>query len=727
MIKYKLSLIVVSLISSQIYAADGAVLGAVEVSESADDGYRAKISEIGKTTTPILEIPQTVNVVTTQQLEDKKPENLMEALQNVSGVSYANSVGGIFDSALKRGFGGNRDGSIMRNGVAAGVTHNFNATAQSVEVLKGPAGLLYGIQDPGGVVNIVTKKPKYEFLNEIYASVGNHHYYNYGLDTTGPIKESGFAYRLIFEQSAKDYWREFGEYKNFIIAPSISYKGDDYRIDIGYTHTKYTDPVDRGMYLSTITGKILPIDRKVRLDEKVNEINGKVDTLDIGFEKNFGENWLLNGKYAYSSSIYDYAQVRIINVNMGQTPLDVGNGKAKYTLQPGEASRRYEYYSNFKHRTHAGSLHLNGFLQTGDIAHNLLIGVDTTQSLRRRPENLQKAPGGINGAQSINIYSPIYGLVNVFQAPIVKNSNQYEKTSTIGGYFQDNINLTDKIILVAGLRYEYFDQIAGKGNPVFKETTNQHGGKFIYNTGLLYLLAPDWSIYTSYAQSFRPQSSIAAEVSSSLPPEEGDSIEIGTKFQNDNITATFAVFDIKKKNVGYSTSINNVKTMLISGKVRSRGVELDANGRVTGGLSMGGSYTYTKTNELKNEYETWRVGKPFEATPKHQASLMANYDFAYFGVKGLRIGTIARYFGSWYVYNVKDGMGYKIPHAITYDAFASYTTKIAGYETSFQFNVKNLTDKLYYVTAASGTQAENVIPIIPGYARQFMLTASVKF
>ncbi|WP_314990767.1 TonB-dependent receptor plug domain-containing protein [uncultured Campylobacter sp.] len=113
-------------------------LQGVEITESADDGYRAKTSEVGKTNTPILEIPQTVNVVTQQQLRDKKPETLAEALQNVSGVSYANATGGLFDAVLKRGFGKSRDGSIMRNGMPAGVNHSFNATVQSAEVLKGP-------------------------------------------------------------------------------------------------------------------------------------------------------------------------------------------------------------------------------------------------------------------------------------------------------------------------------------------------------------------------------------------------------------------------------------------------------------------------------------------------------------------------------------------------------------------------------------------------------------
>ena len=155
MSKFRIS-IALCLVVSALNGADVNLEG-VSVEDSADDGYRATTSEIGKTNTPILEIPQTVNVVTAQQLKDKKPEDLAESLKNVSGISYANTTSGNFDAVLKRGFGGGRDGSIMRNGVPAGVTHNFNVTVQSVEVLKGPASLLYGVQDAGGIVNFVTK------------------------------------------------------------------------------------------------------------------------------------------------------------------------------------------------------------------------------------------------------------------------------------------------------------------------------------------------------------------------------------------------------------------------------------------------------------------------------------------------------------------------------------------------------------------------------------------
>ena len=181
----------------------------------------------------------------------------------------------------------------------------------------------------------------------------------------------------------------------------------------------------------------------------------------------------------------------------------------------------------------------------------------------------------------------------------------------------------------------------------FTKSIDKSDGKLLYNLGLLYLLTPEWSVYTSYSQSFKPQTSIGSKGAVSLDPEEGKSIEVGSKFQNDSITAMAAIFDIEKKNI--INNINNIS--YTSGKASSNGFEFDSNGRITNGLSLSSSYTYTKTKLKEDKNMSWKVGKPLEATPKHQASLFANYDFTHLGLKGLRVGGGARYLGSWYTYN----------------------------------------------------------------------------
>ncbi|HBO37638.1 MAG TPA: TonB-dependent siderophore receptor, partial [Pasteurellaceae bacterium] len=169
--KFKLSLISTALltaVSVSSYAAKEAdTLEQINVDVNSPElqqiGYHAVgTSSVSKVNVPIIDTPTTVSVVTSKLIEDRKPNDLIDALSSVSGVSQANTLGGIFDAVQKRGFGGNRDNSIMRNGIQAGPSHNFGATTETVEVLKGPASVLYGIQDPGGIVNVITKKPQQE-------------------------------------------------------------------------------------------------------------------------------------------------------------------------------------------------------------------------------------------------------------------------------------------------------------------------------------------------------------------------------------------------------------------------------------------------------------------------------------------------------------------------------------------------------------------------------------
>ncbi|CAD7288976.1 Metal-pseudopaline receptor CntO [Campylobacter majalis] len=507
----------------------------------------------------------------------------------------------------------------------------------------------------------------------------------------------------------KDYWREFGDYENYLFAPSISYRGDDYGINFAYTHTKSLSPIDRGCYIYPVSGEFLPVSAKIRLDEPYNRLKVDVDTIDVNFEKNIAESWLLRGGYGFSQSKHEYGHARVQTYNPNTAALN----------------RRAEYFDGFIHRTHAGSLTLNGVFDTGIISHALLLGVDAKDYYRYRPGALQNPSG------TINIYNPVYG--NLSLPTTRQKTIQHQKLRTFGIYAQDNINLTDELILSLGLRYDYYDQVA-RNSYENAPTTDQQDGKMTYQLGLLYLIAPEWSIYTNYAQSFNPQMAISGDNIGSIEPEEGESVEFGTKFQNDSITATAAMFNITKKNIARTIQ----STYVPVGEARSRGFEFDFNGRVSKGLSLSASYAYTDAKYIKDKGSyAVLVGKALEATPKHQGSVFANYDFTHLGAKGLRVGGGARYFGSWYTYylgtnktlanaGITSGHQYKLPYAVVYDMFASYDTKVLGHDTNFSFNIKNLTDKLYYQSSSIGTNAQ-VIPVQMGYARQFMFNVAVKF
>ncbi len=693
------------------------------------NGYQTTgTSVVSKAEVPVLDTPNTVNILSTQLLKDRKPESLIDALYNVSGVSQANTLGGMFDSIQKRGFGGNRDNSIMRNGLQAGPAKNFSATTETVEVLKGPASVLYGIQDPGGVVNIITKKPQQTPKYVIGGSVGNHHLWGTQVDFTGGLSH-GFAYRFIYDKQDKNYWRNFGKIKNTTYAPSLSWENDKTKVLLAYEHKDILEPFDRGTNLLTSTHALPNIPVSRRLDEPNNETTAKTDNIEFKIEHKLNDFWKFNAGYSYARYEYFYNQARITNINITDRQLSGRNGlKARHV-------RRAIEQQQGDQRVHSGTFNIIGEFGIGEIANRFVAGVDVMRNIREIGPIYNQ---GIMNSD-INIDHPHY------TSPIAQKKNgngnayQYNHLKTVGVYVQDTAYFTDNFIVTGGLRYEYFDQFAGrhclnaancdfsKGQKLTKTgNTDQHDGKLLYQLGAVYKFTPRLATFANYAESFRPQTSVAAPVDSDLKPEQGKSVEIGAKYENEHINATLALFNINKRNVGETVGSGSNTQLNIVGKQRSRGVEFDLNGQLTDALSIAANYTYTKVNALENAKYPTAVGKQLSGVPKHQASLFLGYNIGEFDFGHIRIGGGARYLGSWYAYNNDYTRAYKLPHAVVYDAFIAYDTKISGKKVSFQLNGKNLTDKTYF-PSTSGNATNTLIPVALGYGREFIFNTKVEF
>ena len=246
--------------ASNVELDDSTVLPVMKVSSTgiSAGSYRPPPeANVTRSDIPVIDTPQAINVVPAQVLHDQRPRNLDDALANVSGIVQGNTLAGTQDTLLKRGFGGNRDGSIMHNGMPLVQGRGLNAAADSVEVLKGPASLLYGIMDPGGVVNVVSKQPlltPYHAVSVLGSTYG--HGRNGGggtVDLTGPIGDSGLAYRLIVDHTNEQYWRNFGEHRETLVAPSLAWYGRDTQIVLSYEYRKFLYPFDRGTALDPKT------------------------------------------------------------------------------------------------------------------------------------------------------------------------------------------------------------------------------------------------------------------------------------------------------------------------------------------------------------------------------------------------------------------------------------------------------------------------------------------
>lgn len=248
---YAATLTLCALSSSPITFAEDVQLEAVNIDakpqsveaeevEQSRNSYQARQATVAtRTDSRLVEVPQSVTVVTNRVIEDRQPQSLDEAINAVSGVKQGNTLGGTQDAIQKRGFGTNRDNSIMRDGMQSVQARNFSPTTERIEVLKGPASMLYGVQDPGGVINVVTKKPQLEAAHSISAFGSSFGGGGEQIDLTGPLGDSGLAYRFIADQQNYDYWRNFGSIDQTVIAPSLAWYGEDTTVSLAYEHMEY--------------------------------------------------------------------------------------------------------------------------------------------------------------------------------------------------------------------------------------------------------------------------------------------------------------------------------------------------------------------------------------------------------------------------------------------------------------------------------------------------------
>ena len=555
-----------------------------------------------------LDTAQSVNVVPEQVIRDQLPRNIDDALANVSGVTQANTLAGTQDAVMRRGFGDNRDGSIMRNGMPLVQGRSLNAAVESVEVLKGPASLLYGIMDPGGIVNTISKRPElYQhgsvtLLGSAYAN--DRTGADGTIDVTGPIGDGGLAYRFIGYGVSEDYWRNFGRHREMLVAPSLAWYGDMTTVQLNYEHREFITPFDRGT--AFVNGAPLAIPATRRLDEPFNNMWGQSDLVQASVEQKLNDDWKLTAAYSYNTETFSANQLRITAIN-ATTGLETRSNDGTW----GSLSR-----------VSYGTSYVQGSFWLGGLRNEVLFGGDAQYRTIYRQDLIRQTV-----STPFNIYNPVYGLVQPGTTISATDSEQTDKLGQYSLFLQDTLHLTDRLALIGGVRYMDYEQIAGRGRP-FKANTNVAADKVLPLGGAILKLNDQLSLYASYTQSLKPNSTIApltggVVLGSNIAPEQGTSWETGVKFDLDKrLSGTIAVYDIDKSNVLVSQlNASNVLEYTTAGKVRSRGAEVDVTGRLTQAWSMIGSYGYTDARVTDDP--TYR-GKRLQNVALNTASLLLN-------------------------------------------------------------------------------------------------------
>ncbi|SAH27284.1 FhuA [Enterobacter asburiae] len=662
----------------------------------ATNGYQPlNTSTATLTNMPMLDIPQVVNTVSDKVLEDQHATTLDEALYNVSNVVQTNTLGGTQDAFVRRGFGANRDGSIMTNGLRTVLPRSFNAATERVEVLKGPASTLYGILDPGGLINVVTKRPEKTFGGSLSATSSSFGGGTGQVDVTGPIDGTRLAYRLTGEYQDEDYWRNFGNERSTFIAPSLTRFGDDATVTVLYSHRDYKTPFDRGTIFDLNTKKAVDVDRKTRFDEPFNVTDGQSDLAQLNAEYRLNSQWTAKFDYSYSQDKYSDNQARVM----------------AYDSKTGNLTRRVDATQGSTQRMHTTRADLQGNVDIAGFYNEILTGVSYENYDLLRTDMIR-----CKNVKDFNIYNPSYGSLGKCTTVSASDSDQTIKQESYSAYAQDALYLTDKWIAVAGMRYQYYTQYAGKGRP-FNVNTDSRDDQWTPKLGLVYKLTPAVSLFANYSQTFMPQSSIASYIGD-LPPETSNAYEIGAKFDLfDGITANIALFDIHKRNVLYTESIGDETVAKTAGRVRSQGVEVDLAGSLTENTNIIASYGYTDAKVLEDpDY----AGKPLPNVPRHTGSLFLTYDIhnAFAGntltLGGGGHGVSRR--------SATNGADYYLPGYFVADAFAAYKMKLQ-YPVTLQVNVKNLFDKTYYTSSIATNNLGNQI----GDPREVQLTVKMEF
>lgn len=675
-----------------------------------------------------MDIPQSIAIIGTEAIKDQQMNRLSDVLKNVNGVAYGESRGSVNETFFARGYslGGN---NVLKNGARTTTGGLPEAsTLESVEVLKGSAALLYGGVTGGAVVNLVTKKPKFEYGGEVSMRMGSNDLYKPIVDIYGPIT-SKLAFRVIGTYEDAGSYRDVVKTKRLYVNPSLLYRfSEKTELIVQWDYLKSDYTPDFG--IGSVGNKISPVGRNAFLNTLWAYNNTNTTTTQANLTHKFNDNWKLNAIASLQSYDRDYFGA--------ERPAATAAGMAARNLTLSQ-SREYTYNQQ---------LNLTGSFKTGRIKHTILAGADADQS-RTNAKGFAYAPGSKAFYDSINILNP--GTYNT-HADVPETyavTNTLTPISRAGAFVQDLIAVTDKFKVLAGVRWTYqrtsvttIDSLLT--NKEIKGTAAAKTDKaFSPKFGLIYQPFKATSVYVSYANNFTSNSGLNVATNAPMRPSIIDQYEAGIK--NDLFEGRLSV------NLTWYKIVNNrfAQTALFNsagapnadanlkeftGKTASNGLELDLAGTIVKGLNFmaGYSYNYMRYTETRDEVKDagGRVisaggiveGERLVGTTKNTANGTLFYTFQSGAVKGVKVGASAFFTG--------DRLGgfntSKTPTAraglIPLNAFTTFDIS-AGYafrKISILAKLSNVTNELNYFVHEN----YSVNPIAP---RQLIGTVAYRF
>ena len=678
-----------------------------------------------KSNLSVMETPQPITIVTHEIIEQQQAKQLSDVIKNVNGIYLTSARGGSQDSFGGRGFTFGND-NIFKNGarVNSGVFPEVSGL-ERVEVLKGSNAMLYGNVGPGGIVNLITKKPKFEFGGAVGFSAGSWNSYKPTVDIYGPLSKN-IAFRVNGAYEYAESFRDLVESKKNYFNPSFLFnlsENTQLIVEGDYLYHTFTPDFGIGSVTDNATGisrLATEIDRNQFLGASWQYQTNQQATTDVILNHKINNNWSLNAVASYQNYTKDYFSTERV-----QWGYNSNNNLNPSWIRPVGRTYNEQNYTSLQ-------VNLNGEFKTGNVAHKLLVGTDG--DFGQADSYTFKLSSTTLGTLLLNDPST---WTNEGTMPTAdKTYRRRIPTKRFGVYAQDLVELTKSLKVLAGIRYSYLtngessDKIFLPNNPVAATSAKTEDHAFSPKVGLIFNPNENISVFATYTNSFVPNTGTTVNFEA-LKPSTVDQYEIGIKKNvfNNAVAINLTAYQIVNNN-NYTTarfkadgvtqnSDSNLKEF--AGKVRSRGVELDITGNPLTNLSLIGGISYnnavyTETPDISGYVENQRLVR----TPAVTANASVFYTFTDF-VKGLRIGATAFYTGDRKAGWNDTKSQTQVTRMIDVEGYTTVDCSV-GYEWK-KFMIQGRVGNLFDVVNYNVHENYSVNPIIP---RNYYFTLTYK-
>lgn len=645
-------------------------------------GYVAEVSATGtKTDTPLMETPQSISVVTRDQMVAQGSQRANQALRYTSGIATEGRAGfGGYEIMYSRGFGVDRYVDGMRlQGNSGFVTPQYDIFGlERVEFLRGPASVLYGQGSPAGIVNMVSRRPSATPQHEVYLQAGSRGNLAGGFDSTGPLDADGrWLYRLTTIGRTDNTQVDYTRAERVAIAPALTWRPSD-RTSLTFLGLYQRDP-RAGLYnFVPAAGSLQANPTGVRLprsfysgDPNFNRIDRTQYAAGYLFEHRFDETWTVRQNLRYLQTEGHLDQVLPLSL--------AANGRTlnRYVQADRETTGAFTVDNQVQAR-----------IATGPVSHTVLAGLDLQNT--RWTQALGQAVG-----PSLDLLNPVYGMA-ITRPAITTHTRQ--RQNQLGLYAQDQMRLGNLSLVLSG-RQDWAE--SKTTNLIRPGNTSQDDQRFTWRAGLIYNFDLGLAPYASYATSFQP---IGGTNFGGAPfrPTNGEQYEVGLKYQPPGINSsiTVAAYHLTQQNV-LTVDAAHPSFSVQTGEVRSRGIEVEGRASLRNGLDLIASYAYVDAEVTRSNGAN--LGKRPLFIPAHLASVWADYTIPSGQLNGLGFGGGVRYVGPSYgndanTIRIRD---YTLLDALIHYDLGRVDQRMQGMRLAV--NATNLLDRSYVSNCTNAT------------------------